>query len=114
MSVLAYIKTDSLLASARSDNTVIIWNIKEGRLVHALKGHTKRVRALVYLGDGYLVSGSDDRTIKIWNVKEGELIETLEGHADWVEALVYIREMGFLVSCSGDKTIKIWDCLMGI
>lgn len=72
----------------------MIWNIRDGRPAHTLKGHkaglhpcvtlalTNRqgeVWQVVYSKTGnLLVSGSKDETIRIWNARSGELLDILQ------------------------------------
>jgi len=58
--------SDGSLVSGSNDNTIKIWDVKNGQTIKTLTGHTNSVRALTVLPDGSLVSGSYDNTIKIW------------------------------------------------
>ena len=54
------------LVSGSSDNTIKIWHLNTGKLLHTLTGHTKWVRCLAFSPDSQtLVSGSDDSSIMI-------------------------------------------------
>ena len=79
---------EKFMASADYDGKIIIWDVKEGKLIKTLEGHTDRVCALTYIKEcGYLASGGSwDSTIKLWDIKEGKLIRTLEGHTRTVRA----------------------------
>jgi WD40 repeat protein len=46
--------------------------------VRLLVGHTKDVRAVVYLPDGRVVSGGADRTVRVWNPATGEPVRTIK------------------------------------
>jgi len=67
---LQFIKERGYLACASDDKTIRLWNVKEGKLINTLQGHTGPVVALAYIKNGYLASGSCDKTIKLWNLKE--------------------------------------------
>ena len=58
--------SDGSLVSGSDDNTIKIWDIKNGQTIKTLTGHTDSVYALTVLPDGSLASGSYDNTIKIW------------------------------------------------
>lgn len=105
------IDNEGFLVSAASDGKINVWDVKEGKLIKTLAGHTDAVTSLAYMKEmGYLASGSMDKTIKIWDVKEGKLVKTLEVQSDYVCALGYIEENAFLVSSDkSDKGISIWD-----
>ncbi|MEH2287590.1 DnaJ domain-containing protein [Nostoc sp.] len=65
------------LASGSSDNTIKIWHLGTGKLLHTLTSHTKWVRCLTFSPDSQtLVSGSDDSSIMIWQMSTGKLLKT--------------------------------------
>jgi len=57
---------DGSLVSGSGDDTIKIWDVKNGQNIKTLSGHTNGVYALTVLPDGSLVSGSTGKTIKIW------------------------------------------------
>jgi WD40 repeat protein len=57
------------LASASSDNTVILWSMESQKMMKMLQGHYDRVNSVVFSVDSkILVSCSNDTTIRLWNV----------------------------------------------
>jgi len=59
---------DYTLASGSFDHTIKIWDVKSGKCIKTLEGHTDYVNSLAVLPDDTLASGSDDCNIKIWNI----------------------------------------------
>lgn len=56
-----------------SQNTIKIWNLKLGREVCTLRGHTSLVTAVAVCADPpMLVSGSEDKTVRVWGVPTTE------------------------------------------
>jgi len=53
------------LASGSADNSVIIWNLADGKQLARLEGHTDTVWCLAALADDRLASGSSDGTIRV-------------------------------------------------
>ncbi len=50
------------------DNSFRIWEVKSGKELDVLTGHTEPISALVYSHDGkILASGSDDGTVLLWD-----------------------------------------------
>ncbi|PIK36848.1 putative E3 ubiquitin ligase complex SCF subunit sconB [Apostichopus japonicus] len=97
----------SRLASGSKDNTVRLWDIKSGQLIHTFRGHTKGVWSVKFFTNHLLVSGSYDNTIKVWNSRSGACTRTLLGHEGCVWDLALKRH--YLASASQDRSVKIWD-----
>jgi WD40 repeat protein/serine/threonine protein kinase len=50
----------------------IVWDVRTGKELHALKGHTDRVESVNFLAGGKrLVSRSDDHAVKVWDAETG-------------------------------------------
>jgi WD40 repeat protein/predicted Ser/Thr protein kinase len=58
------------LVSGSLDNTIKIWNVATGQLLHTLKGDANSVFSVAVSPDGQtLASGNEDNTINIWRAK---------------------------------------------
>lgn len=102
------------LVSGSQDNTIKIWAIETGDLLHTLTDHRGPVRSLAITPDGQtLISGAADATIKIWDLETGELQNTLTDHSRLVRGLAIAPDGKTLASASWDRTIKIWNLTTG-
>jgi len=115
---LAFSPDSHILASASSDNSIILWDVAQVSsqvqpLGPPLIGHENWVTALAFSPDGRtLVSGSSDSTLIFWDVASGQpLGPPLTGHTAQVWSVLFNPADGgqSLLSGGGDGTIIAWD-----
>ncbi|WZY95089.1 hypothetical protein YC2023_067418 [Brassica napus] len=92
------------LISGSMDTSVFVWNLTNGEIVQALKGHKMQVTG-VTLDNEDIVSSSVDQTLKRW--RNGQLVESWEAHQSPIQAVLRLPS-GELVSGSSDTTLKLW------
>ncbi len=110
VTALAFHPSAPLLATGATDETVRLWDLREGRQVALLQGHTGTIENLRFSADGRrLLSSSQDSTVHIWNVANGRLRATLNGHANSVFSASYSQDGQKIVTASADATVRIWD-----
>jgi WD40 repeat protein/serine/threonine protein kinase/tetratricopeptide (TPR) repeat protein len=67
---VAFSPDGKTLALASRQGSVQLWDVAEGKLLRALKGHSSAVVAVAFSPDGRtLVSGGTDQTVRLWNVE---------------------------------------------
>jgi WD40 repeat protein len=58
-----------ILATDNESNSITLWNLQTGKLMHTLRGHTSTVASLAFSADSQiLVSGGSEGLVKIWRI----------------------------------------------
>lgn len=112
-SVRAIANHDNIIVSGSYDNTVRSWDIKTGRMIHLMEGHTQKVYSVVIDSErNRCMSGSMDSSVRIWDLKTGDCIKRLEGHTVLVGLLGLTNK--YLVSAAADSILRVWSPDTGI
>ncbi|KAM3865180.1 WD40 repeat-containing protein SMU1-like [Diretmus argenteus] len=76
---LSFSKDSSHILSASFDQTIRIHELRSGKTLKELSGHSSFVNdAFFNQGGNHIISASSDGTVKIWNVKTSECIHTFK------------------------------------
>ncbi|WNZ22659.1 AAA family ATPase [Leptolyngbya sp. NK1-12] len=66
---IAFSADSTLLAIGGSNPVAVLWDIKAGKPIATLSGHSKAVPTLSFSPTGqYLATGSEDETIRVWTI----------------------------------------------
>jgi len=99
----------ALLASASYDQTVRLWDGKNGQPLRHLP-HGGSVFDIQFSPDGTLLaSAAQDRAVRLWDTAEWELISLLQGFRGTVTNLEFNHTGSTLASASLDNSISLWD-----
>jgi F-box and WD-40 domain protein 1/11 len=111
-SILCLQFDDEIIVSGSSDNTLIIWDIKDNyKPIKRLRHHKAGVLDVCFDSE-YIVSCSKDTTICLWDRKTGEFLRQLAGHRGPVNAVQMRGKL--VVSASGDGVAKLWNLSSGL
>lgn len=96
-----------LIASASFDNSVKLWNGRNGKFIATLRGHVSSVYRVAWSADSrLLISASKDSTLKLWDLRTFKIRMDLPGHADEVYCVDFAADK--VASGGRDKVLKIW------
>lgn len=110
-------RSDATLASASLDHEILLWEVKSGKQVQRLKGHSSGVTSLRFLSDGqHVVSGGRDNNVRVWDADSGRMIRALNNHTREIHQLAVRPRVGGLpmvASVSNDRTVRLWQPTIG-
>ncbi len=104
---IAFSPDSKTLASKGRDNTVVLWDLAEGKPRRTLKGHKGEVDAVALSRDGrWIATGGrtakeNDYEVILWDAKTGEVKQTFPGLTEWVRVVAFSPDGETLAVCGG-------------
>ncbi|CDO96341.1 unnamed protein product [Kluyveromyces dobzhanskii CBS 2104] len=96
---------DAALATGTKDGVVRLWDLRSGKVVRVLEGHTDAITSLQFDSIN-LVTGSMDRSIRIWDLRTGTLSDVF-AYEKPITSLHF--DLDKIVISNNEPTIKIYD-----
>ena len=106
-----------LLLSASADNTVRLWNMRDGatKLLTeenpTILDHPCYTSAVFSPDGSYVAASHRDGVVRIWSVHTGRLTKRMEAHHSWANSVAFVPDGKGLVSGGGggDGKLRYWD-----
>lgn len=109
---MEYDDSSGILAAGGRDSVAYLWDIRAGRQMHKLTGHTKWIRSIRMDGDT-LITGSDDWTARMWSISRGTCDAVLACHAGAVQCVEYSTLEKGIITGSTDGLVRFWEIADG-
>lgn len=107
---LAFDASGEFCASSGHDGLLVIFRIKDERLLHVLEGHRRRALCLQFSPSGtLLVSGGKEGGVRLWSVSEGRMLHEHNEHTGRVNAVTFSPDGKLVASGGDDKIVRLWS-----
>ncbi|XP_028852688.1 WD repeat-containing protein 31 [Denticeps clupeoides] len=104
-----------LCVSGGSDQVVVVYDWKEGKLCQSFQGHSREVtKVACFPGSTWIFSGSRDKSVLMWDLGHGqEPIQEFCGHELVVNGVAVSPDGSKLCTGSRDNSMSLWDIETG-
>ena len=100
--------SNDLIAVGQDDGSIILFDVKQEKIINRLDGHTSGVLSLAFTPDSKtLASASVDSTVKLWNVATGQIALTLQ-HLGPATDVTFSNDGRLMVTSGADATARLW------
>jgi WD40 repeat protein len=105
ITTIAMTQDGRVAITGSNDQSLKVWDLETGQILHTLTGHSGFVTAVAVTLDGRLaVSTSGDKSLKVWDLKTGQEIHNIHGVKRF-NALALTANGRIAVSASGGDLI---------
>ncbi|MFC9971639.1 helix-turn-helix domain-containing protein [Spirillospora sp. NPDC127200] len=99
----------ALLADARDDGTVVLWDLTGRSEPEILRGHRESVTSMAFDPAGRrLAAAATDGAVRLWNTTGGEPTAVLRGGAGAVRKVRFSPDGGWLLTDEPDGRMRLW------
>jgi len=108
LNALTFSNDGQYLATASSNDTSTIWEIKSGKRILSVS-HNGSVNSVAFSPDGKkLATASSDKTSRLWDVASGKELLSL-AHKSAVNAVSFSSDGAYLATGDAGGNVWVWD-----
>lgn len=96
---------DAALATGTKDGVVRLWDLRSGKVVRTLEGHTGAITSLQFDALN-LVTGSTDRSVRIWDLRTGTISDVF-AYEHAITSLHF--DLDKIIISNNEPTIKVYN-----
>jgi WD40 repeat protein len=98
------------LVSVSLDQTVKIWNVESGKLLHSADLPLgKQIKFAIAPGHQSLAADTSFGKVRLWNYQTGEVLKTFEPNDSWASSLAFTPDGKLLVIGTDKGVIRVMD-----
>ena len=106
---VAFSSDMSMLATASTDHSVMVWSLSTGELLRKLNQHRDAVNSVAFSPDGeFLASVSNCGRVNLWQTDRWELIQSFENRSR-ASDVVFSSDSRSLISCYSNGNVIVHD-----
>lgn len=105
---MTYDENANLMAVGLDNGDILLWDLRNRRVVNRLIGHAFRVQGLHFSSDGSrLLSASLDTTCRLWDLDSGESLLVMK-HPAQVQDAAFSPDESLIATASDDGRVRVW------
>jgi WD40 repeat protein len=94
--------------STSTGGSALVWDIRDGRPIEELLGHTNRVTGTQVAAKAtFALTWSTDGTARVWNLETGTAVATLAAGGGAVSSAAFGPD-GLVITTSADGRVRLW------
>jgi RNA polymerase sigma factor (sigma-70 family) len=109
----AFSPDGKMLATGGNEGAIQLRNVRTGKVLGQLAGHTRPVLGLRFVDQNTLASTSEDRTVRLWDVSARKEVRSFSGHRGTPMGVAVSPDRKTLATAGFFPAVCVWDVATG-